>query len=163
MRLFLLSTFLALASVSHCQGELPSKDGKVIYEIVDSSVAGSADELYSRAKVWMANAFRDAQEVIQLDDKEAHTLMGKGPLQFIQTMATYSVYFTVKIGTKDNKYRLQFYNIRTEVGTMRVTKTAESYNAKKGSDKMKKNINEGFMRLIESFKAALNKKTDSDF
>lgn len=163
MRLLFFSALIMIATIAYSQGELPSKEGKVFYEIVDSSVTGSADELYSRARVWMANAFKDAQEVIQLDDKETHTLIGKGLFQFIQTMATYSVYFTVKIGTKDNKYRLQFYDIRTEVGTMRITKTAESYNAKKGSDKMKKNINEGFVRLIDSFKTAMNKKSDSEF
>jgi len=52
-------------------------DGKAFYEVVDSSVSGSKQELQVKAKMWMANAFKDAKKVIQLDDKDAGEVLGK--------------------------------------------------------------------------------------
>lgn len=160
--LFLLSIFTT-STISYSQGELPAKDGKVVFESVDSSITATANELYSRSKLWLADAFRDSKEVIQLDDKENGTIMGKGNFEFVQSLATYTCYFSFKINTKDNKYRIQFYDIYTEVGTMRVTQTAEKLNQKRGADKMKNNIKKGFDEMLLTYQVAMIKKPDNNF
>ena len=59
-------------------GILPMKDGKVIYSAVIELPNTSKEELYKRAKLWFAKAFRDSKEVLQIDDKEGGKIVGKG-------------------------------------------------------------------------------------
>lgn len=162
MKLLFFTTLLSVTSICYSQGELPSKDGRVIYEYIDSSVNASALELFSRAKLWFANSFKDSKSVIQLDDKENHSIVGKGNFQFVHTLENYVVKFTVKFDSKDNKYRIQFYDITVEIGT-RKDDTAETWNSKKGGDKVKAKINNNFQNLITSIRVDMIKKNDADF
>lgn len=136
----------------------PTKDGKVFYEHVDTAADGTAAQLYDKAKIWLANIFNDSKEVIQVDNKESHTIIGKGLFQFTQTMTPYNVRFTFQISTKDNRSRIQLYDIMTEQGTMRIKRTAEKWNEVNGSGNIKRKINEGFTEMIESFKKSMAKK-----
>ena len=65
----------------------------------------TADELYSRAKAWVAVAYRSAQAVIQLDDKDAHRLIVKGDTTTSFGMEMVTVRHVLTIETKDEKYR----------------------------------------------------------
>lgn len=49
---------------------LPLEKRKVSYSEVVQVEGATQSELYKRAKVWFVNAFRSANDVIQLDDKE---------------------------------------------------------------------------------------------
>lgn len=75
---------------------------------VDSA---SASELHSRARRWFADAFRDAQEVIQVDDAAAGVLMGKGVARFNESGI---IRFTVTIESKDGRYRYEVKDVRHE-------------------------------------------------
>jgi hypothetical protein len=77
-------------------------------QYVDSVSAG---QLYSRAKLFVAENFRSAKDVMQLDDKESTTLVAKGvmvPIIKIPILGNSEygyVHFAMKIQTKDGKYR----------------------------------------------------------
>jgi len=75
---------------------------------VDSA---NADQLYLKARIWFAEMFKDAQEVIQLDDKQAHILIGKGTYK-IPDLITWAgnvpagyLHFTIRIETRDQRYK----------------------------------------------------------
>jgi len=94
--------------------------GEIVYSEVVKVDSIKSNELYVRAHEWFANTFKSAKAVIQLDDKEAGKIIGKGDIEADiinhQTgLMKYSVggliYFTVEIQTKDGKYKYSFSNL----------------------------------------------------
>jgi len=132
MKLILVILLVFITTSLFAQGELPTQNGRVVYELIDSSITATAADLYTKAKLWFANSFNDSKSVIQIDDAENNSILGKGNFQFTQALETYVVKFTVKVDTKDNKYRAQFYDITIEIGT-RKKDNAETWNAKQGN------------------------------
>lgn len=146
-----------VTTYTFAQNELPSKDGKVIYELTDSAQA-SQKEFHTRAMAWFANAFRDSKEVIQVSDE--NSVIGKGNFSFEQAMVPFLIQFSVKVNVKDNKYRIQFYDITYREGRQGRVKEIEELNEKKGRDKLKNNISSQFNSLISSYQKAMSKKDD---
>jgi hypothetical protein len=68
------------------------------------------NDLYLKAKVFIAERFKSASDVIQLDDKENGMLLIKGSIKetFIFQLSSLDYYFsfTMKIYIKENKYRV---------------------------------------------------------
>ncbi len=148
---------------SDAQSELPTKDGKVFYEIVDSSVSGSQKELYDRAKLWMVDIFRSANAVIQLDDKDNSILVGKGVYTFTHNMVPFSIRFTIKINTKENKYRAQIYDLLVGWNHTTEPRPIENWLGKKSAKGWVEKTDNGIKEIIQSLKGPMSKKTDSDF
>ena len=76
------------------------------------------DDLYKNAKVFFANEFKSAINVIQYDDRNEGKIIGKG-FFYIETKKTlmltpllykWNVYFTVQVECKDDKYRYTLYD-----------------------------------------------------
>ena len=73
------------------------------------TVNGSKSDLYVKANQWLAKTFNSAKAVIQIQDKEAGKIIGKGA---VITMAgvfnnvEYVTRYTIFIDVKDNKYRI---------------------------------------------------------
>lgn len=74
----------------------------------------SANELYTRAKVWFATAFVDSKAVLEVQDKEAGLLVGKGSFTYEPNIFMSSslirgqVRFSVSISLKDGRYKYSF-------------------------------------------------------
>jgi hypothetical protein len=108
--------FLLLGVVisAECYAQLPVKDGSVFYEQIDSAPGLSKDEIFKRSKLWVVDAFVDAKEVIQIDNKEDGEIVGKGNLDCTYTIMGTGipcrVYFTIKLNSKDGKHRVQIYD-----------------------------------------------------
>jgi hypothetical protein len=72
----------------------------------------SQNELYARGKVWLADTFPSTQKAIQVDDKDAGILIGKGwqPAYVYDGYNTVEVmlWYTVKLAFKEGRYR---YNL----------------------------------------------------
>ena len=93
--------------------DLPkNEDGKVHFKDVFEAV-GTHDALFTGAKVFVAEAFKDAKAVLQMDDREAGILIGKGArrgsYKAIGTVVTV-LNFTFKISVKDGRYRVEYYD-----------------------------------------------------
>ena len=100
----------------------PSKPGKDIPEEVIApheihftgidTVVGTKDELFVKANEWIALAFKNANAVIQVKDKEAGKLVGKGTMQCMYGTRAWAfpitVQFVVTIDVKDRRYRYEF-------------------------------------------------------
>jgi hypothetical protein len=153
MKIITIAVLVFYCNSLLAQNELPTKNGIVIYEIIDSSITASKSQLYDRARIWFANAFKDSKEVIQLDDRESGSIIGKGLFKFMPGLTPYICKFSARVDCKDNKYRFQVYDIVIESATtIKSEQPAEFYNSKKGSKKMKEMINERILEMVEGLK-----------
>lgn len=95
---------------------IPKFEGQYQYEgIVNVDSAIKKIELYNRSKIYFANAYKSAKDVIQYDDKEIGKVIGKGFIEFSEAKWLYSVqwdvYFSTEIQAKDGKYKYRLYDI----------------------------------------------------
>jgi uncharacterized protein with TBP-like fold DUF4468 len=97
---------------------VPMKEGRMFYEAIDSSFKKSKTEVYKSAKLWFTDAFKDSKSVLQMDDKDLGELIGKGTFKYPVTSqgftAEFWCQFTAKISCRDDKYRIQIYDIMTK-------------------------------------------------
>jgi len=74
-----------------------------------------ADKIFDISRMWFAETFNDADEVIDYENKKNHTLIGNGIISVFHSsgLANLKLYvkFKVKIQAKDNKYRYCIDNI----------------------------------------------------
>lgn len=117
MKTRILAIATALLSILHLHAQEPgdkygvgsmpfNNDGNVVFnETVQ--IEQSADVLYSLAKSAIADIFVSAKNVIQLDDKDSHTLIAKGK----NRISNVTIDFTLKIQTKDGRFRMSMYDI----------------------------------------------------
>jgi len=85
-------------------------------EIVELDTATTADEMRARARRWFVDTFKDAKEVIQMDDPNTNTIVGKGSFQYRPTILNssegriYPVQFSIEIQCKKGRYRVRLYD-----------------------------------------------------
>lgn len=119
----LLFVFMSLLMITKSQ-ELPidSSTNKVSYSEVVKVDGTSKDELYTRAREWFSMAFKDAKSVLDMDDKAAGKLIGKGnstgTFNILGTRFTLRIHYTISVTTKDGRYRYEITDFTTsEDGT----------------------------------------------
>ena len=91
--------------------------GNVEYREVVEVPGVAAAELYSRAKLWIAQAYRSAPDVIKLDDPAASTVVAKGIYEVSYTqlvLITVHVAHSLTIECKDGRYRATINQLRAE-------------------------------------------------
>lgn len=162
--LALLLLMLPLIALSQDQ-MLPEKDGKVIYEEVDSIPGVIKDELYNRSKIWVVRTFKSANAVLQLEDKDNGQLIGKGNFQYENSVftasATWTCDFTIQIDCRENKVRIKCYDISAH---SKGDATAEHFNKYKNhSQHHIKAINQNIIALMADYKTALTKPASDNF
>lgn len=154
---------LFTSAILHAQ-QIPTKDGKAFYEVIDSAAMGSKQEIYHKARTWMAEAFKDAKEVIQLDDKENGELIGKGNFAWSTTFTPYRCRFTIKISARENKYRVQVYDMIVVGGTKMIEYPVEWYiehPKSPGSRGILKSVHEGTEKMLTELKESMKKAADN--
>ncbi|MEO6136651.1 MAG: DUF4468 domain-containing protein [Ginsengibacter sp.] len=170
-KLFLLFSLLPIFAFSQTDSLQKNSNGQ--YEIseivnVDSS---SKDDLYSRAKKFVAINFKSGKAVTQLNDDNSKTVVGKGvETMKIKISIGSPVYqpmdYTFTILCKDNRYKyvisdFLFYN----TGDLNTTKALEdeSYWLKnKQSKKMWLDIKHQTTKQMNSLIALLKKSMTED-
>ena len=165
MKHILLIALLAISLNSIGQIELPTKGGNVFYESIDSCKCSKA-EAYLKAKAWIANTFNNAKSVIQVDDKEAGTIIAKGFTEKETGNAftgsiTQNVWYTINLTLRDGKYRIQIYEIFIKNANGMVT-TAESIaKYPKMNKKFIQRIDDSCKELIASLRLTMQKPSDN--
>ena len=158
---------------------------QVIYEGV-VEVPGSKDDLYNRAKVWFADAFKNTNYVIGAQDKEAGTLTGKGNFEYSfnsmmqvkkknQSYATTNkADFTIKVFVKDNKYKYMITDLVIEelFGSQTKLENAQLILLKTVVQNSKydeytyqnySSLNKAIFNLTDNLKNAMSKKGETEF
>jgi hypothetical protein len=142
--------------------QMPMKDGKVVYELIDSSLTGTQQQLQAKAKIWMANVFKDSREVIQVDDKDAGEVVGKGNFSW-GSLPPYTCWFTIRISSRDNKYRCQIYDMMMQGGTEGAKRSIEHWieHPTIGTKKQLRYIDKRTLEFMDDLKAAMAKSNDN--
>lgn len=117
--LFLITLFLCspiFAQKSEQKIELPSKDGKVLFtEVVTTKDSLKKAKIYLAAKEWISRSFKDSKSVIDYEDKEEGKIICKGSFEGVRKGSNkFTSKFTMDFTIKDNKYRIQMYNIEVK-------------------------------------------------
>lgn len=91
---------------------LDSNNKEILFSEVINVDNASAQELYSRAKLFVAYAYKSGKSVTQLNDDEAKIILIKPLTKVYQkdffVNESYFVQYQVKIECKDNRYRYSF-------------------------------------------------------
>lgn len=120
-RAILAAAFLwALPLLAQDAPAPPPADSPIEFTDVVAMEGVSASELYTRAKLWAAKAFRDSKNTIEVDDKGSGILAGKALTAFQATgfMGSEgwggSINFNFKVMVKDGRYKYLFDGFRDE-------------------------------------------------
>jgi len=108
-------SILILFSFTQCvtQQQIPTQSYPSPFTFSNAKDAsGSKEELFVRAHEWLAKTFVSSKEVLQLVDKQAGKLIGKGVFK----VGYDYVNFTISIDVKDGKYRCVFSDFIHEGG-----------------------------------------------
>lgn len=87
------------------------------YQQVVPVPSATADDLYARAREWVALTFEDVHQVIQLDDPQRHLLIGSGFTRVLQRrtngrlVAETAIWFRFRLETRAGRYRMEITDI----------------------------------------------------
>jgi hypothetical protein len=119
MRTTALLFALALSTLA------PAQDFERI-EVVNMDSTRSAADLYAKAERWFVDAFRSANDVIQLKDTATRTIVGRGSFEvpyemkgLVRVSMTVRVNFAMEFSAKDGRYRTKIYQMTADDKPMR--------------------------------------------
>ena len=112
-------TMATLVIMAGCAGGLellPLEERQLI--IVQETPGISKNEIFDKAIVWIATSFIDSKEVLEIQDREAGKIIGKGIIRFSLGMGVIAASrFTITIDIKDERYRVKFEDlVRVDLG-----------------------------------------------
>lgn len=125
MKSILIASWLFLASLSlYAQAPAPAETtlpvdtetNRVSYSGVVAVKGANQNELYTRAKLWLALTYDEAKEVIKVDEKDAGLLVIRAytdiPVRLVQKSPPVSreVGYTMILNFKDGRYRYTLTN-----------------------------------------------------
>ena len=72
-------------------------------------------KLFAMVHEWFASTYNSANDVIQMSDKEAGILVGKGAMTYSYGKVSYVCYdgkvdYTIKVSVKDNRFKIELSN-----------------------------------------------------
>lgn len=110
-----LAIVVSAISCATNKQRLPALDnGKVgIQKTLSFSDSVTISELMSRARLYFAEKYRSAKNVIQLDDPNSGILVGKAfsNTSYGLRLSGFETHFTVKIECKPGRYRYTIYDV----------------------------------------------------
>lgn len=76
------------------------------------------DQVYSAARMWIAENFKSAKAVIEYENRDEGTIIGNGIINYpcggafsCMAKADWTVPFTMRVESKDGRFRLTFTNV----------------------------------------------------
>jgi hypothetical protein len=105
--IFTLLIFLPLQVFAQQYSEVVEVPGK------------TADQLYTSARIWFAERFKSANDVLQMDDQTSGTMVGKGSMRSVEVFIVppsvaikneWLINFTIKVMVKDGRFKCDMYD-----------------------------------------------------
>lgn len=119
MRSFLLPFIAVLSLNTYAQTPF----GREVVVEVDTSK--SAAVLKSNARKWFVDTFKNATEVIQMDDNATNTIIGKG---WSKLDAYGGLHYTIEVACKDGRARIRIYDVHHKgIGGVRIGTAYQAY------------------------------------
>ena len=142
--------------------EIPLKDKAPYYTYEYNIPNIGADTLYSVCRLVMPDIFNSAESVIQMEDANLKTIVGKGMQPQMYTVNqgsiysnsfTHNVYYTLRIQCYNGKIKISVYNFSSQVPysfkyTSGVSTNYITDAITKGVDKNKEILDNGYGALI---------------
>jgi hypothetical protein len=154
-------------------GEIVSKSAAAswVYSEVIQIPGRSKADLYSNAKAWFAKAFVSANNVLQNQDMESGSLIGKGSTKVtVKNMGIQDaghVLFTLEIRVKEDKYKYTISDFHHEgarnfvsIGSLNQEKSGTMNVTAKQWQSIKEQADGSARQLINSLKLAMIAKPD---
>lgn len=135
--------------------------GEYEYTGVVEVEGATAGELYSRAKVWVVDAYVSAKAVTQLEDKDAHRVIVKGTLDvkwMALTTATVKHQWTIE--AKDGRYRYSVTGFVLDLGGKYRLAPDARWSGIKG---VRSRTAERIVEMIEHLRKAMTVAVDDDW
>ena len=117
--LVILAFFLISENATSQQFPINDKTGKVSFENIVKVDSVSKSDLYIRASEWFAKKFNSANSVIQMQDKDAGKIIGKGNITAYGHYGSYESgiwKFTISFASKEGRFRYAITDIYHEKG-----------------------------------------------
>lgn len=139
MKKLLLIGFLGVGAVLSGCVALPTPTDKKMEDITEviEVPAKSKEQIFEDSKIWIAQSFKSANNVIQYVDRDTGSIVGKGSIQYpcdgfidCGAFGNDRVNFTIKIDTKNNKARV----VISDVTRTNLTYVQGGYNANMGKE-----------------------------
>ena len=162
MRKFLL-LFFFVPCLLHAQNLLPTKDGKVFIEKVDTVNTVNKAELLKRSRIWVAKTFASYKAVEDVLDTSAGSLIGKGNFNYVNgalAQVTWTCKFTFQVDCKNERCRIRFFDVMD--GSASGEWSAEYMN-NRGNRKHVDRMAAGFQSMLDGYQKALTAPTDDNF
>lgn len=154
--------------------------GKITFSEIIRVDSVNSQKLYLRANEWFVHSFVSAKNVIQLNDKEAGKIIGKGTFQvsdnnnhnsmvYVPIIGT--INFTVEIQTKDERYKYIFsdFSYKLNEGGEKDLKSSSVFKSGMFQKRLdiqwadiRQNTNLTILNIIKSLKKSMGTKDDSD-
>lgn len=156
-----------------------SATGRIVYTDVVSVPGVSQADLYARAFEWMAKVYNSSKSVIELNDREAGKIIGKGaiPVRLKGSKVTNSagvVGYTVSVFCKEGRYKYVLTDFHHEqvvspsMATVRLRDTKLEIAEPEGLSAttwhyILEQASAEARQLVTELKTAMGRKADSDF
>lgn len=113
--ILIFTSNLVGAQVFKASDHYPIKDGKIVFERIDS-VSSDKSQLFKNSKKWIVENFRSPKSSIQSEDPIQGQILGMGVEMVKFGILTHQVKYNYQIDVKDKKYRFRIYNLILIVG-----------------------------------------------
>lgn len=149
-------------TVKKLYDSIPKVDGKYEYtEVIQLDTTYKKDILYKNSKLFFADAFKSAKDVLQYDDREEGKVIGKGNLSIEGGQSVFLTYvtekwtvnFSLEIFSKDGKYRYRIYDF--SIDSRRV---ASGGNTPDNIYNTKLNIDDAYKETEKGVSKKMNRK-----
>jgi hypothetical protein len=148
----------------------PTKDGKIVFESIDS-VSSNKAQLFSSSKKWIVENFKSAKSTIQSEDVLQGQILGVGVVNIQKEVFNLPVKFNYQIDIKEKKYRLRIYNLAMFSGDLETrfddlpNETPHSLSDKKylKTTQRAKEFCDYFTDILESFNKSVINSSKDDF
>jgi hypothetical protein len=77
-------------------------------KVVEVDTVTSAEVLRATARKWFVDTYKDANEVIQMDDATTNTIVGKGWTEFGSHAG---IHYTIEVQCKKGRVRIRVYDV----------------------------------------------------
>ena len=118
MKILVLGITLIL--LAGCAGMTPIKPEDKTFSQIFESPGQPKDFLYEKVRDWMALNFKSSDKAIEYENKQEGTIIGHGSIKYpcvgLECLFRYdwTVPFTMRVETKDNKFSLTYSNLRID-------------------------------------------------
>jgi len=114
----LIAIFGVALVMGGCASMQPVAESDKTFERVVEAPGNSKEQIYTSIKIWIAENFKSAKSVIELDSKEDGLIIGNGIIQYpcsgmdCLAKGDWKVPFTMRVDMKDTKFKISFSNIK---------------------------------------------------